>query len=126
FVIGRIHMKRRFRTFLFPALATIALATSAIATTINAVYSGPDDVPLTTATFTASGNSVNIALNYAPTTGTTLTIVKNTGLNFIVGTFDNLQQGQKVSLLYGTTTYDFVANYYGGTGNDLVLQWAAI
>ena len=34
-------------------------------------------------------------------------------------------QGQHVSLSYGGKEYDFVANYFGGTGNDLVLQWAA-
>ena len=26
--------------------------------------------------------------------------------------------------VYNGVTYNFVANYYGGTGNDLVLQWA--
>ena len=51
-------------------------------------------------------------------------VVKNTGLEFIAGTFDNLAQGQLVALSFGGTVYNFVANYYGGRGNDLVLAWA--
>ena len=51
-------------------------------------------------------------------------VVKNTGLGFINGRFDNLTNGQKVALSYGGTNYAFAANYYGGSGNDLVLVWA--
>ncbi len=29
-----------------------------------------------------------------------------------------------MNLTYGGVSYAFVANYFGGTGNDLVLQWA--
>ena len=32
----------------------------------------------------------------------------------------NLAQGQRVDLTYGGLVYSFVANYFGGTGNDLV------
>jgi len=51
-------------------------------------------------------------------------MVKNTGGNFIRGSFDNLPQGQRVQMTYAGNTYNFIANYYGGNGNDLVLQWA--
>jgi alpha-tubulin suppressor-like RCC1 family protein len=51
-------------------------------------------------------------------------VVQNSGLDFINGTFDNLTNGQTVALSCGATTYSFVANYYGGNGNDLVLLWA--
>jgi alpha-tubulin suppressor-like RCC1 family protein len=51
-------------------------------------------------------------------------VVNNTWLQFIQGTFDNLTNGQAVALSYGGTLYNFVANYYGGNGNDLVLVWA--
>ena len=54
-----------------------------------------------------------------------LMVVNNTGLSFINGSFSNLAQGQAVLLSFGGVTYHFVANYYGGTGNDLVLVWAA-
>ncbi|WP_395737657.1 cadherin-like beta sandwich domain-containing protein [Prosthecobacter sp.] len=90
-----------------------------------ATYSAATNVPLTTNGFTATGGAVSFSLNYAPLTGTNLMVVKNTGLGFINGAFSNLAQGQAVALTYNSVTYNFVANYYGGTGNDLVLQWAA-
>jgi len=92
--------------------------------TLAATFNSATDVPATASSFTATGNTVNFSLNFAPPTGTILTVVNNTGLNFIHGTFGNLPQGQAVALSFGGTTYHFVANYYGGTGNDLVLQWA--
>ena len=95
------------------------------AATVTATYNAVTDVPVTAASYTAAGNGVILTLNCAPPTGTNLTVVKNTGLGFINGKFTNLAQGQSVTLFYNGITYNFVANYYGGTGNDLVLQWAA-
>ncbi|MFO1481807.1 MAG: choice-of-anchor D domain-containing protein [Verrucomicrobiaceae bacterium] len=92
--------------------------------TLTASYADGTEVPLITSAYTATGNTVNFVLNYAPVIGTELMVVNNTGLGFINGVFSNVQQGQTVSLSYGGSTYDFVANYFGGTGNDLVLQWA--
>jgi alpha-tubulin suppressor-like RCC1 family protein len=43
---------------------------------------------------------------------------------FIGGTFSNLTNGQPVALSYGGILYKFVASYFGGTGNDLVVIWA--
>ncbi len=95
----------------FPNFApTFANTTSVGGTAVNPVLTG-----LTLGTLT---------LNYAPTTGAELMLVKNTGLGFITGQFSNLAQGQNVTLSYGGVNYQFVANYYGGSGNDLVLQWA--
>ena len=95
------------------------------AVTLDATYNAASDVPLSASSYTATGNTVNFTLNCAPATGTNLTVVKDTGLGFIDGTFANLAQGQAVTLTYGGVDYKFVANYYGGSGNDLVLQWAA-
>ncbi len=92
--------------------------------TLDASYATGSEVPLTTSGLTATGSTVNFTLNYAPTTGTELMVVRNTGTGFINDTFDNLAQGQRVELPYGGIIYEFVANYYGGTGNDLVLVWA--
>jgi alpha-tubulin suppressor-like RCC1 family protein len=92
-------------------------------TTVNATYASAADVPLVTSGFTATGGTLNLSLSYAPATGTNLMVVNNSGLNFISGTFDNLVQGQTVALSYNGVTYHYVANYYGGTGNDLVLAW---
>src|ERR1017187_1065506 len=107
------------------ALAAFCLAARlASASTVNAIYNSATDVPVTSAGYTASGKTVNFMLNFAPVTGTQLMVVNNTWLQFIQGTFDNLTNGQAVALNYGGTTYNFVANYYGGTGNDLMLVWA--
>ena len=106
-------------------LATWCLSVlPAAAANVAATYTAATTVPVTAASYTATGNTVNFTLSFAPAAGTNLTVVKNTGLAFIQGTFDNLAQGQKVNLTYGGITYPFVANYFGGTGNDLVLQWA--
>jgi alpha-tubulin suppressor-like RCC1 family protein/phosphodiesterase/alkaline phosphatase D-like protein len=94
------------------------------AATVTATFTAPTTVPVTAASYTATGNTVNFTLNFAPAVGTNLTVVKNTGLGFIQGTFSNLAQGQTVTLSRSGIHYAFVANYFGGTGNDLVLQWA--
>jgi alpha-tubulin suppressor-like RCC1 family protein len=91
---------------------------------LSANYASSSDVPLTTSSFIATGDTVNFALNYSPVPGTMLTVINNTGPGFITGAFSNLAQGQTVLLSYNGITYPFVANYFGGTGNDLVLQWA--
>jgi alpha-tubulin suppressor-like RCC1 family protein len=101
-----------------------ASALPAAANVVNATWSTATDVPVSASSYTATGNTVNFTLNFAPPTGANLTVVSNTGLPFISGTFDNLAQGQAVSLSYGGVTYNYVAHYYGGTGNDLVLVWA--
>ena len=96
---------------------------AASAATVTATYSASTDVPVTANGYTATDNDVNFTLNFAPQTGTELMVVRNTGRSFINGTFTNLAQGQTVTLGYAGVNYQFVANYYGGTGNDLVLVW---
>ena len=96
------------------------IGTGVLAATFNSAAS----IPVTASSFAAAGDWRNFTLNYAPTPGTTLMVVKDTGLGFIQGAFSNLAQGQVVALSFGGATYNFVANYYGATGNDLVLQWA--
>ena len=88
-----------------------------------ASFTSPSSIPVTAASYTATGNDVQLSLGFAPPTGTNLTVVKNTGLPFISGEFSNLAHGQVVNLSYGGKSYRFVANYYGGSGNDLVLEW---
>jgi hypothetical protein len=100
------------------------LSTVAPAATLDATYNATTDVPVTASGYTATGNTVNFTLNFASDTGTDLMVVQNAGLDFIQGTFTNLTNGQPVALSYGGTAYSFVANYCGGTGNDLVLVWA--
>ena len=115
-------MKHAISTRLI-ALA-FAVFLSGAAQAVTATFNGANDVPITANGYSATGNSVDLTLNFAPPTGTPLTVINNTSLDFISGTFENLAQGQAVALGYGGATYNFVANYYGGTGNDLVLVWA--
>ena len=110
---------------LLRVLCCLLLATSAASAALSFNYTAATDVPVTAASYTASGTAT-LTLGFAPVTGTNLMVVKNTGLGFISGTFSNLAQGQAVALSFGGKTYDFVANYYGGSGNDLVLQWANV
>jgi alpha-tubulin suppressor-like RCC1 family protein len=88
------------------------------------VFNSAADVPLTANGFLTGNFPVNIILNHAPDPGTTLTMVNNTALAFIHGRFSNLAHGQRVWLTHEGVSHAFVANYHGGTGNDLVLQWA--
>lgn len=88
------------------------------------VFNSATDVPVRADGFTTGGLPVTPTLNYSPQPGTILTMVENTGTDFIEGRFANLAQGQKLTLNHGGKGYDFVVNYFGGTGNDLVLQWA--
>lgn len=104
-------------------LATAICAHAGPASMVNANYVSGGDVPITADNFTATDKTLNITLNFAPEPGSELTIVKNTGPDIIKGTFKNVGQGQIISLVFAGVTYQFVANYHGGDGNDLVLLW---
>ncbi|MCX6873797.1 MAG: hypothetical protein NTW21_08310 [Verrucomicrobia bacterium] len=86
-------------------------------------FSSATDVPVESGSYVASGR-LDLALGYAPQPGKNLTVVKNTGPAFIAGNFDNAVHGAEVALTYNGTPYLFIANYYGGNGRSLVLQWA--
>ncbi len=114
---------------LCPAIALGLLACAALtapalhAQGLAANFNSTTDIPVTAASYTASGDAT-FTLGFAPTPGTNLTVIKNTGLPFITGQFSNLANGATVSLSYNGTIYPFVAWYYGGEGNnDLVLLW---
>lgn len=82
------------------------------------------DAPAFEADGVIASGTMNLNLGFAPIPGTTFTVVKNTGLSFIDGTFSNIPQGGKVTLTYNGIPYDFIANYFGGNdGRSLVLQW---
>jgi autotransporter-associated beta strand protein len=67
------------------------------------------------------GGNITLSLGFAPTSGQQFTVIDNLTANPISGTFSNLPNGGIVSATFGGTSYNFVANYSGGTGNDLVL-----
>lgn len=106
------------------AVAVLVLSTPHLfAGDLNVTYITGAEVPVSSNGFTAMEKKVNITLNFAPTPGTQLMVVQNTGLGIIRGTFSNLAQGQTIALTYAGLTHYFVANYHGGNGNDLVLLW---
>ncbi|WP_193211378.1 cadherin-like beta sandwich domain-containing protein [Luteolibacter marinus] len=88
-------------------------------------FDSPGDIGTVQTDYSARGNTVELSLGFIPAPGTVLTVIDLTGPGLIDGEFGNLTQGQHVVLVHDGTGYEFVANYYGGTGNDLVLQWAA-
>jgi len=104
------------------ALFAVA-ASQAAAEDIAATYVTGAEMPVKSNGFVADGKTLNITLQFAPSPGAQLMVVRNTGPNIIRGRFENLAQGQTITLTYAGLVYHFVANYYGGTGNDLVLLW---
>ena len=119
------HVIRTFTPLTAIIAALGLLPAVAAAVTVNAVWNSATDVPVTAYGYYATGRTVSFTLNFAPIPGTELMVVSNQSAAFINGTFNNLTNGQAVVLSYGGTLYQFVANYYGGTGNDLVLVWAS-
>jgi alpha-tubulin suppressor-like RCC1 family protein len=91
---------------------------------LNVTLVAGGTAPLSLANFTTPANAVNLSLGAAPAAGAELTLLESPGLAFITGRFSNLAQGQVITLIYQNVSYRFVVNYYGGRGNDLVLQWA--
>jgi autotransporter-associated beta strand protein len=68
-------------------------------------------------TVTLTGLNLNAFLNFASGVGNQFTIINNSGVNPIVGTFNGLPQG--ANCYFGGE--QFTISYTGGTGNDVVL-----
>jgi hypothetical protein len=105
------------------AVGTTLFAQAGPTNVVNASYMTGTEVPIVANDFTAAGKTLDITLSFAPRPGADLIVVKNTGAGMIKGVFTNVAQGQIIDLAYAGITYHFVANYHGGTGNDLVLLW---
>jgi alpha-tubulin suppressor-like RCC1 family protein len=87
-------------------------------------FNTPRDIPLTVERLAPGSAGIRFELGFAPAPGVVLTAVNVTGPGFIDGRFANLPHGSRVTLSHAGVDYTFVANYHGGSGNDLVLQWA--
>jgi hypothetical protein len=87
-------------------------------------FTAAGHVPVTAGTFEATGRFVSFKLRHAPAVGNSLKALELTGAAGIGGAFANLAQGQRIDLEFGGVRYPFVANYHGGNGNDLMLEWA--
>ena len=91
---------------------------------LDVVWNSPVDVPLSAPSFDPTGQALNFEVNFAPPVGTNLIVVNQTGSAFMETRFANLNHGQQVDLIHNGITYPFMADYFGGSGNDLVLVWA--
>ena len=95
---------------------------------LTATFNAATDVGTTVDSLTATGVPISMTLGYTPVPGASLMLVNNEGRSFINGLFTQgdsttLDNGELVQLSFGGFTYSFVAWYYGGDGNDLVLLW---
>jgi alpha-tubulin suppressor-like RCC1 family protein len=116
-------MTKHSPTFLTILGALILGSPASRAAEVAAVFNTPADVSVTAASYVAAGNTLAVTLNHAPAYGANLTVVNSTGAAAIQGEFGNLPDGGKITLVHSGISYGFVANYHGGNGNDLVLQW---
>lgn len=123
--MGRLELKAsRLACFISVGVAVFALAASqALGQSVDVTYATGTEAGLASNGFDVEGKTLDITLQFAPSPGTQLMILRNTGSGIIRGRFSNLAQGQTVALSYAGLVYHFVANYYGGNGNDLVLLW---
>lgn len=86
-------MTRSLPLLLLPLTSLLLIQTPLLeAAEVNAAFDNAETIPVTAAGYTATGNTVDISLGFAPPAGTDLTIVRNTSTTFIEGTFDNLEQ----------------------------------
>ncbi|MEI8042413.1 MAG: cadherin domain-containing protein, partial [Verrucomicrobiota bacterium] len=83
----------------------------------------PDSVPLTAPSFNATGFDFNgVTLGFAPAMGQTLVLVKSTGTNAILGTFNGLPEGSRIPADYNGDRFYFQISYRArATANDIAL-----
>ena len=116
-------MNREFKS-LWIGITLFAVATINVrGADVAATYVTGSEVPIKSNGTEIEGKTLNITLEFAPAPGAELMVLRNTAPGIIRGRFSNLAQGQTIALSYAGITYHFVANYYGGNGNDLVLLW---
>jgi uncharacterized delta-60 repeat protein len=101
-----------------------AVARYAAEAEVQTHFTSAGTVALQSPLFSATGRTVNITLGFAPPLGTELLLLNNTGFHPISGEFANLAHGATVPLTFNSVNYGFVANYFGGDGNDLTLERA--
>jgi uncharacterized repeat protein (TIGR03803 family) len=116
-----------YQTYHYRLVATTAAGVFAspnrtFTTSSNATFDTPDDVPVVSDGFDASGRPLSLTLGFAPTQGTLLTLVNNTGFTPVRGAFSGLPEGGTVSVSFGGQSYLFQITYAGGDGNDITLE----
>lgn len=94
-------------------------------TSENVTFSSSSTIPIIASAYTITGSALTLTLNYAPSPGDVLTVVQNTGGSPISGAFTNLPNGGSITATYQGVTYTFIANYSGGSGENLTLALAS-
>lgn len=92
-------------------------------TDLSPLFNASSDLPFSYEAFETAGLTFGILqLGFAPAPGTVFTVIENKGLSPISGRFPDLVHGGIVSASYVGQTYQFLASYEGGSGNDLTLR----
>ena len=68
------------------------------------------------------GGALDLLLHFGPQLGDEFVIIKNDGTDAVLGQFAGLTQGAAFTQTYGGQSYNFAIDYYGLTGNDVVLR----
>ncbi len=69
-----------------------------------------------------TGGLIDLILDFSPTVGDGFLIVDNDGTDIINGEFFGLAEGAMFDELFAGHLYTFDITYFGGTGNDIVLN----
>ncbi|HEV3273033.1 MAG TPA: choice-of-anchor tandem repeat GloVer-containing protein [Candidatus Methylacidiphilales bacterium] len=93
-----------------------------LAASFSPTFNSATSIGVVSNGYIATG-ALTLNLGFAPTVGTVLTVVDNTGSGPIIGTFSNVAEGGAISATFGGTTYTFTATYKGGDGNDMTLTY---
>ncbi len=79
---------------------------------------GYDQVDVT-GTIDLNNSILTVSLGYAPSNLQTFTIIKNDGIDSVVGRFSGLPEGAAIE----NGDAEFIISYVGGDGNDVVLSF---
>ena len=72
------------------------------------------------------GGILDLVLGFGPTMGTSFLIIENDGTDAVVGRFRGLSEGGRICEMVGQSSHCFQITYFGGTGNDVVLDAVAV
>jgi hypothetical protein len=100
----------------FTAKRTVIMDTNRIAE-----FPTVSSIPYSANGFQAFGGVPSIQLGFAPGKGQVLTLLRNTGVSPIGGTFDGAPGGTLLTGTFNGDTFTFLLSYTGGDGNDITL-----
>ena len=125
-VVATVSGLNPFLTYHYRLVVSCA---QGVSSSLDMTFSTPDqtvfntaqDVPVSADGFSAEGRTLNVTLGFMPPPGVVLTLVNNTGLSPIAGTFNLLPEGAGIVINYSGTDYLFEIHYGDGDGNDITL-----